>query len=72
MGINRLLAYGNYPSLTTSLTHHFDRYIESGGEGAIVRPWVWCFLMFLGPFVGTLAMQYYTFITVRASHFIMH
>ncbi|VDB89903.1 unnamed protein product [Peniophora sp. CBMAI 1063] len=38
-------------------------YLESGGEGAMVRPWVWCLFMFLGPFVGTVTMQYYTFTT---------
>ncbi|VDC03809.1 unnamed protein product [Peniophora sp. CBMAI 1063] len=40
-------------------------YLETGGEGAIVRPWVWCTLMFLGPFGSTLLMQYYSFITTK-------
>ncbi|VDB97890.1 unnamed protein product [Peniophora sp. CBMAI 1063] len=38
-------------------------YLETGGEGVTVRPWVWCLLMFFGPLVGTVTMQYYTFIT---------
>ncbi|KZV63837.1 P-loop containing nucleoside triphosphate hydrolase protein [Peniophora sp. CONT] len=42
-------------------------YLESGGEGAVVRPWVWCLLMFIGPFVGSVAMQYYTFITTATA-----
>lgn len=29
----------------------------------MVRPWVWVSLMFFGPFVGTIAMQWYIFIT---------
>ncbi|VDB85429.1 unnamed protein product [Peniophora sp. CBMAI 1063] len=38
-------------------------YLESGGEGATVRPWVWCLLMFLGPTLSAVAQQYCTFIT---------
>ncbi|KZV63334.1 P-loop containing nucleoside triphosphate hydrolase protein [Peniophora sp. CONT] len=41
-------------------------YLETGGEGALVQPWVWCLLMFLGPTVGTVLMQYYTFTTTAA------
>ncbi|VDB89909.1 unnamed protein product [Peniophora sp. CBMAI 1063] len=38
-------------------------YIETGGEGATVRPWVWISLMFFGPAVSTILMQLYTWIT---------
>ncbi|KZV76920.1 multidrug resistance-associated ABC transporter [Peniophora sp. CONT] len=38
-------------------------YIEKGGEDAMVRPWVWISLMFFGPFVGTIVMQWYIFTT---------
>ncbi|KAI0028294.1 hypothetical protein K488DRAFT_80756 [Vararia minispora EC-137] len=36
---------------------------QTGGEGAMVRPFVWISLMFWGPFLGTVAMQWYIFIT---------
>jgi hypothetical protein len=39
-------------------------YLESGGEGAIVRPWVWVSWLFFGPFIGSLSIQYYVFINV--------
>ncbi|KLO19974.1 P-loop containing nucleoside triphosphate hydrolase protein [Schizopora paradoxa] len=38
-------------------------YLESGGEGAIIRPWVWISWLFLGPFIGSIAMQWYIFLT---------
>ncbi|KAI0317990.1 hypothetical protein OF83DRAFT_1118292 [Amylostereum chailletii] len=38
-------------------------YLETHGEGAVVRPWVWVTGLFWGPFVGSLAMQWYIFIT---------
>jgi hypothetical protein len=37
-------------------------YIETNGEGAIVRPWVWIAWLFIGPLVGSAAMQWYIFI----------
>ncbi|TFY57504.1 hypothetical protein EVJ58_g6979 [Rhodofomes roseus] len=44
-------------------------YIEQGGEGMTVRPWVWIFLLFLGPTAGTFAFQWYIYtistVTVR-------
>jgi hypothetical protein len=39
-------------------------YIETGGEDAVVRPWVWIGWLFLGPLIGSLSMQYYVFINV--------
>ncbi|KAI0291829.1 hypothetical protein BC826DRAFT_1105763 [Russula brevipes] len=38
------------------------RYLESHGEGAVVRPWVWIAYLFLGPAVRTIAFQCYIFI----------
>jgi hypothetical protein len=48
----------------------FFSYLESHGEGAVVRPWVWIAYLFLGPAVRTIAFQCYIFIAVsnRASH----
>lgn len=37
-------------------------YIETNGQGAIVRPWVWISWLFIGPLVGSAAMQWYIFI----------
>ncbi|KAH8986970.1 hypothetical protein EDB86DRAFT_3211871 [Lactarius hatsudake] len=38
------------------------RYLETRGEGAVVRPWVWVAYLFLGPALGAIAFQWYTFI----------
>ncbi|KZV64704.1 hypothetical protein PENSPDRAFT_656364 [Peniophora sp. CONT] len=38
-------------------------YIETDGEGAMVRPWVWISLMFFGPSVSTILFQLYIWIT---------
>ncbi|KAI9444465.1 P-loop containing nucleoside triphosphate hydrolase protein [Lactarius indigo] len=38
------------------------RYLETQGEGAVVRPWVWVAYIFLGPALGTIALQWYYFI----------
>ncbi|KAH9016830.1 hypothetical protein EDB85DRAFT_700652 [Lactarius pseudohatsudake] len=38
------------------------RYLETRGEGAVVRPWVWVAYIFLGPALGTIAFQCYVFI----------
>ena len=43
------------------------RYLESGGEGAVVRPWVWIAWLFLGPVIGAMAIQTYVFITVTTT-----
>ncbi|KAH7914592.1 hypothetical protein BJ138DRAFT_1143462 [Hygrophoropsis aurantiaca] len=40
-------------------------YLETNGEGAIIRPWVWIVWLFLGPMVGSLAIQWYIFIATR-------
>ncbi|EGO28521.1 hypothetical protein SERLADRAFT_354415 [Serpula lacrymans var. lacrymans S7.9] len=40
-------------------------YLESGGEGAVVRPWVWICLLFLGPLVTSLAMDWYLYISTQ-------
>ncbi|KAH9053585.1 hypothetical protein EDB87DRAFT_1825596 [Lactarius vividus] len=37
-------------------------YLETRGEGAVVRPWVWIAYLFLGPTLGAVAFQWYTFI----------
>ncbi|KAJ3819299.1 hypothetical protein F5880DRAFT_1595008 [Lentinula raphanica] len=41
------------------------RYLEPGGEKAVIRPWFWILLLFVGPVGGTLAIQWYVFVTTR-------
>ncbi|VDB86203.1 unnamed protein product [Peniophora sp. CBMAI 1063] len=38
-------------------------YLESDGDDAVVRPWVWCLVMFLDPFAGAIVTQYSNFVT---------
>ncbi|KAI9434157.1 hypothetical protein H4582DRAFT_2081171 [Lactarius indigo] len=38
------------------------RYLETRGEDAFVRPWVWIAYIFLGPTLGTIAFQWYYFV----------
>lgn len=40
-------------------------YVESGGEGAIVRPWVWIVVMTGGPLAASLSFQWYLFVATR-------
>ncbi|KAH9939288.1 P-loop containing nucleoside triphosphate hydrolase protein [Epithele typhae] len=40
-------------------------YVETKGEGATIRPWVWVAWLFVGPMVGTLALQFYMFSATR-------
>jgi hypothetical protein len=40
-------------------------YLETGGAGAVVRPWVWAAWLFLGPLLGSVAMQAYIFLNTR-------
>ncbi|KAJ7506775.1 P-loop containing nucleoside triphosphate hydrolase protein [Mycena galericulata] len=41
------------------------RYIETDGQGATVRPWVWIAAIFLGPVLRSLALQTSIFINTR-------
>ncbi|KAG2070718.1 hypothetical protein BDR04DRAFT_1053972 [Suillus decipiens] len=41
-------------------------YVETKGEDAVVRPWVWISWLFLGPLMGSLAWQWYIYIATRA------
>ena len=49
---------------TDRVSYGLFRYIETGGESATVRPWVWISGLFIGPVVGTMAIQWYIFINV--------
>ncbi len=39
-------------------------YIETGGEGATVRPWVWICGLFVGPMATSMSIQWYIFTAV--------
>ncbi|CCM00579.1 uncharacterized protein FIBRA_02614 [Fibroporia radiculosa] len=36
-------------------------YLEKGGEGQVVRPWVWIAFLFFGPVLGSIAFQWYCY-----------
>ncbi|KAH9922662.1 multidrug resistance-associated ABC transporter [Fomitopsis serialis] len=40
-------------------------YIETGGQGASVRPWFWILTLFCGPTFDNLCAQEYTFLSTR-------
>ncbi|KAF8157949.1 ABC transporter type 1, transmembrane domain-containing protein [Crassisporium funariophilum] len=40
-------------------------YLETKGEGAIMRPWFWILWLFLGPTLKALSTQRYTFLSSR-------
>ncbi|KZT67587.1 P-loop containing nucleoside triphosphate hydrolase protein [Daedalea quercina L-15889] len=40
-------------------------YLETDGEGAVVRPWVWISWLFIGPMTGSVALQWYIFTSTR-------
>lgn len=64
LGINQLLLYVTLDDNADCMSHLILRYIENHGEGATVRPWVWISGLFIGPVVGTMAIQWYIFINV--------
>ncbi|KAJ4000261.1 hypothetical protein F5050DRAFT_1804229 [Lentinula boryana] len=41
------------------------RYLEPGGEKAVVRPWFWILWLFIGPVGGTVFIQWYIFVATR-------
>lgn len=41
-------------------------YLETGGEGAVVKPWVWILWLGLGPISKTVFWELYLFLSVRA------
>ncbi|KAF8883972.1 hypothetical protein BD779DRAFT_1787388 [Infundibulicybe gibba] len=40
-------------------------YLESGGEDAFIRPWVWVLWLFLGPLLGSISFQWYIYIATH-------
>lgn len=51
-------------------THsHGPSYIETGGKGAVVKPWVWVSWLFLGPMLNSLLFNRYLYIEVELCFF---
>ncbi|KAJ7730238.1 P-loop containing nucleoside triphosphate hydrolase protein, partial [Mycena maculata] len=46
---------------------HLLHYIETKGDGAAVRPWVWVLWLFLGSTIHSFAEQWYMFVVSRAT-----
>lgn len=64
-GMNQLLRYAFCLIASMDITQPSpSSYLETHGEGAVVRPWVWVSFLFLGPALGTIAQQWYYFIVV--------
>ncbi|KAG9104015.1 hypothetical protein FRC06_006095 [Ceratobasidium sp. 370] len=42
------------------------KYLENPSSPGFFRPWVWILLLFLGPVVGSIAIERYNFINTRA------
>ena len=64
VGMNKLLQYALSTVSMNSTQRSSFSYLETHGEGAVVRPWVWVSFLFLGPAFGTIAHQWYYFIAV--------
>lgn len=64
LAINRILKYVRsilsirYRSINVS-------YIEHGAVGMSVRPWFWVCLLFVGPMISSVALQWYIHLVVR-------
>ncbi|KAL0950661.1 hypothetical protein HGRIS_007447 [Hohenbuehelia grisea] len=41
-------------------------YMETGGEGAFVRPWVWILWLFFGPLIRSTAFQWYIWVSTAS------
>ena len=64
LGINKLLEYVKPITNADYISDLMLRYIENNGKDATIRPWVWISFLFIGPVVGTMAIQWYIFINV--------
>lgn len=40
-------------------------YLETGGEDATIKPWVWILWLGGGPLIQAVVFQYYIFLSVR-------
>ncbi|KAJ7084853.1 hypothetical protein B0H15DRAFT_383536 [Mycena belliarum] len=56
VAINRLLKYASS-----------RYYLETRGNGAIMRPWFWIIFLFVGPTIGSLATHWHNFVYNRVA-----
>ena len=64
IGLKQLLRYAFYSRISLDTLSDSSSYLETKGEGSVVRPWVWVTYLFLGPAIDTMAFQWYLFISV--------
>jgi hypothetical protein len=50
-------------------TNRLLNYLETGGVGASVKPWVWILALVFGPLANTLCFQLYIFLSVSQMNF---
>lgn len=55
--------YISFPSRAHLLT---TSYIQADGKGAVLKPFVWIALLFVGPTISSVAVNYYIFLMTRA------
>ena len=41
-----------------------NSYIETGGEGVVVKPWVWIIVLLIGPSCHAMTFQWYHYLSV--------
>ena len=64
LALNRILKYGD--SILPICYRSFDvSYIEHGAVGMSVRPWFWVCLLFVGPMISSVTLQWYIHLVVR-------
>ncbi|KAL4068375.1 hypothetical protein V8B97DRAFT_1975301 [Scleroderma yunnanense] len=65
-GLLRLIFYQAVSTLAAPIgINQLLEYLENGGVGATIRPWVWIIYMFVGQFFGTVIYQWYLFVQSR-------
>ena len=68
LGIYQLLqyVYDSFYLVSLILKSGVHSYMETGGAGATIRPWVWISWLSLGPLIEAGAMNAYMYLAVRA------
>jgi len=44
------------------------RHLGTGGKDALIRPWVWIALLFIGPFLGSVIFQWFVPLSSQLHH----
>ena len=56
--MNKILSYVLSNDFVLAISR-LDSYLESGGQGAAIKPWVWISLLFVSPVVVSLSSVRY-------------